>query len=261
MDVRVLQGPATADTVKNCVIDGIPGNSRVYAPVTIAARPNLSRHGVAHSKAPPRHHPPSSAKSHRCPGSTGQRIPGTGGCHAGTATLSASGDRPGCIGPIERMLILPVSAIVASSRAYIAKPPVLREHADRCLTIPFGIDPDKFDARHIDQSLLRNLRRRFGPRDDPVSRTPGLLQGNSVSYPGDGESGRQTGDYWRGAYAPVPRAGSRGARNRRPGIFLGRITTISPPIFTPPTSSRCRPANAARPSESFNWKRWRPRSR
>jgi rhamnosyl/mannosyltransferase len=66
--------------------------------------------------------------------------------------------------PIERILLNRCPTIIASSPAYIASSPVLREHADRCLTIPFGIDADKFDVRHVDQSVLRDLRQRFGPR-------------------------------------------------------------------------------------------------
>ena len=47
--------------------------------------------------------------------------------------------------PIERIATHRSPTIIASSPAYIASSPVLREHADRCHSIPFGIDAEKFD--------------------------------------------------------------------------------------------------------------------
>ena len=47
--------------------------------------------------------------------------------------------------PLERMLLKRCSAIIVGSPAYIASSPVLREYADRCHSIPYGIDAGQFD--------------------------------------------------------------------------------------------------------------------
>jgi glycosyltransferase involved in cell wall biosynthesis len=66
--------------------------------------------------------------------------------------------------PLERMLLKRCAAIVAASPAYIAGSPVLREHADRCRLIPYGIDAGQFAEDRVDHSLVEKLRQRFGPR-------------------------------------------------------------------------------------------------
>jgi rhamnosyl/mannosyltransferase len=66
--------------------------------------------------------------------------------------------------PLERILLKRSSAIVATSPAYIASSPVLREQADRCHLIPYGIDAGQFDDDRVDKSLVEKLRQRFGPR-------------------------------------------------------------------------------------------------
>ena len=66
--------------------------------------------------------------------------------------------------PLERILLKRSSAIVATSPAYVASSPVLREHADRCHLFPYGIDARLFDDDRVDKSLVENLRQRFGPR-------------------------------------------------------------------------------------------------
>lgn len=66
--------------------------------------------------------------------------------------------------PFERLLLNRCAAIVATSPAYIASSPVLREHADRCHLIPYGIDARQFDNDRVDRSLADKLRQRFGPR-------------------------------------------------------------------------------------------------
>jgi glycosyltransferase involved in cell wall biosynthesis len=66
--------------------------------------------------------------------------------------------------PLERILLKRSSAIVATSPAYIVSSPVLREHADRCHLIPYGIDAGQFDDDRVDKSLVEKLRQRFGPR-------------------------------------------------------------------------------------------------
>jgi len=66
--------------------------------------------------------------------------------------------------PIERLLLRRCAAIVATSPAYIAGSPVLREHADRCHLIPFGISAEEFDEGRVDHATVRELRRRFGPK-------------------------------------------------------------------------------------------------
>jgi glycosyltransferase involved in cell wall biosynthesis len=65
--------------------------------------------------------------------------------------------------PLERILLKRSAAIVATSPAYLASSPVLREHAARCRLIPYGIDARQFDHR-VDRSLVEKLRQRFGPR-------------------------------------------------------------------------------------------------
>jgi glycosyltransferase involved in cell wall biosynthesis len=66
--------------------------------------------------------------------------------------------------PLERILLNQCAAIVATSPAYIAGSPVLREHADRCHLIPYGIDAAQFEDNRVDKSVVDNLRQRFGPR-------------------------------------------------------------------------------------------------
>ncbi|MGH7925294.1 MAG: glycosyltransferase [Candidatus Binatus sp.] len=66
--------------------------------------------------------------------------------------------------PLERLLLKRCSAIVATSPAYAAGSLVLREQADRCHLIPYGIDASLFDDGRVDQTLVEKLRRRFGPR-------------------------------------------------------------------------------------------------
>src|ERR1700735_3338097 len=66
--------------------------------------------------------------------------------------------------PLERLLLNRCAAIIATSPAYIASSPVLTEHADRCHLIPFGIYSEQFDDALVDQSAVRELRRRFGSR-------------------------------------------------------------------------------------------------
>jgi glycosyltransferase involved in cell wall biosynthesis len=66
--------------------------------------------------------------------------------------------------PLERLLLNRCAAIIATSPAYIASSPVLTEHADRCHLIPFGIYAGQFDDALVDQSAVRELRRRFGSR-------------------------------------------------------------------------------------------------
>ena len=66
--------------------------------------------------------------------------------------------------PIERLLLRRCAAIVATSPAYIASSPVLREHADRCHLIPFGISAEEFAEDRVDHATVRELRRRFGPK-------------------------------------------------------------------------------------------------
>ncbi|HWJ41267.1 MAG TPA: glycosyltransferase, partial [Candidatus Limnocylindrales bacterium] len=66
--------------------------------------------------------------------------------------------------PLERLLLNRCAAIIATSPAYIASSPVLREHADRCHLIPFGISAEEFDEDRVDPSVVRELRQRFGPR-------------------------------------------------------------------------------------------------
>jgi glycosyltransferase involved in cell wall biosynthesis len=66
--------------------------------------------------------------------------------------------------PFERLLLNRCAAIVATSPAYIASSPVLREHAGRCHLIPYGIDANQFDSDRVDRSLADQLRQRFGPR-------------------------------------------------------------------------------------------------
>jgi glycosyltransferase involved in cell wall biosynthesis len=66
--------------------------------------------------------------------------------------------------PLERLLLNRCAAIIATSPAYVASSPVLTEHADRCHLIPFGIYAEQFDDALVDQSAVRELRRRFGSR-------------------------------------------------------------------------------------------------
>jgi glycosyltransferase involved in cell wall biosynthesis len=66
--------------------------------------------------------------------------------------------------PLERLLLRRCAAIVASSPDYIASSPVLRDYADRCHLIPFGISAEQFAEDRVDQSMVRELRQRFGPR-------------------------------------------------------------------------------------------------
>jgi glycosyltransferase involved in cell wall biosynthesis len=66
--------------------------------------------------------------------------------------------------PFERLLLNRSAAIVATSPAYSASSPVLREHAGRCHLIPYGIDAGQFADDRIDRSLADKLRQRFGPR-------------------------------------------------------------------------------------------------
>lgn len=66
--------------------------------------------------------------------------------------------------PLERLLLRQCAAIVATSPAYIAGSPVLRGHANLCNLIPYGIDAEQFDDDRVDQSLVGELRQRFGPR-------------------------------------------------------------------------------------------------
>ena len=66
--------------------------------------------------------------------------------------------------PLERMLLNRCSAIVATSPAYSAGSLVLREHADKCRLIPYGIDAEQFDEARVDRSIVEKLRQRFGPR-------------------------------------------------------------------------------------------------
>jgi glycosyltransferase involved in cell wall biosynthesis len=66
--------------------------------------------------------------------------------------------------PLERMLLNRCAAIVATSPAYSAGSPVLREHADKCHLIPYGIDAEQFDDDRVDRSIVDKLRQRFGPR-------------------------------------------------------------------------------------------------
>jgi glycosyltransferase involved in cell wall biosynthesis len=66
--------------------------------------------------------------------------------------------------PLERMLLNRCAAIVATSPAYSAGSPVLREHADKCHLISYGIDAEQFDEARVDRSIVDRLRRRFGPR-------------------------------------------------------------------------------------------------
>jgi glycosyltransferase involved in cell wall biosynthesis len=66
--------------------------------------------------------------------------------------------------PLERLLLNRSAAIIATSPPYIASSPVLAEHADRCHLIPFGIAAEQFDDAQVDQSAVRELRRRFGSR-------------------------------------------------------------------------------------------------
>ena len=66
--------------------------------------------------------------------------------------------------PLERMLLNRCSAVVATSPAYVASSPVLREHADKCHLIPYGIDAGQFDEARVDRSIVEKLRQRFGPR-------------------------------------------------------------------------------------------------
>jgi glycosyltransferase involved in cell wall biosynthesis len=161
MDVRVLVA-SNHRYRENSVIDGIPV-TRVHVPVTIAGAP-ICPGMLWHIR-----------KNH--PDIIHLHLPNP----TGVLAVLASGYRGRVIvtwhsdivrqrrlaqlyRPIERVLLNRCATIIASSPAYIASSPVLREHADRCRPIPFGIDAEKFDVRHVDQSLLRDLRQRFGPR-------------------------------------------------------------------------------------------------
>jgi rhamnosyl/mannosyltransferase len=161
MDVRVLVA-SNHRYRENSVIDGIPV-TRVHVPVTIAGAPicpgmlwhiRKNRPDIIHLHLPN----PTGVLAVLSSGYRGRVV----------VTWHSDIVRQRRLArlyrPIERILLNRCAAIVASSPAYIASSPVLREHADRCRSIPFGIDAEKFDERHVDQSLLRELRQRFGPR-------------------------------------------------------------------------------------------------
>ena len=160
MDVRVLVA-SNHRYRENSVIDGIPV-TRVHVPVTIAGAPicpgmlwhiRKNRPDIIHLHLPN----PTGVLAVLSSGYRGRVV----------VTWHSDIVRQRRLArlyrPIERILLNRCAAIVASSPAYIASSPVLREHADRCRSIPFGIDAEKFDDRHVDQSMLRDLRQRFGP--------------------------------------------------------------------------------------------------
>jgi glycosyltransferase involved in cell wall biosynthesis len=161
MDVRVLVA-SNHRYHEESVIDGIPV-SRVHVPVTIAGAPicpgmlwqiRKNRPDIIHLHLPN----PTGVLAVLSSGYRGRVV----------VTWHSDIVRQRRLArlyrPVERLLLNKCVAIVASSPAYIASSPVLREHADRCRSIPFGIDAEKFDDRHVDQSLVRELRQRFGPR-------------------------------------------------------------------------------------------------
>ena len=161
MDVRVLVASNTRYHEES-TIDGIP-ITRVHVPVTIAGAPicpgmvwhiRKKRPDIIHLHLPN----PTGVLAVLASGYRGRVV----------VTWHSDIVRQRRLArlylPIERILLNRCPTIVASSPAYIASSPVLREHADRCRSIPFGIDAEKFDVRQVDQALLRELRRRFGPR-------------------------------------------------------------------------------------------------
>jgi glycosyltransferase involved in cell wall biosynthesis len=161
MDVRVLVA-SNHRYRENSVIDGIPV-SRVHVPITIAGAP-ICPGMVWHI----RKHRPDIIHLH-LPNPTGVLAVLASG-YRGRVVVTWHSDivrqrrLARLYRPIERVLLNRCATIIASSPAYIASSPVLREHVNRCRSIPFGIDPEKFDDRHVDQSMLHDLRRRFGPR-------------------------------------------------------------------------------------------------
>jgi glycosyltransferase involved in cell wall biosynthesis len=161
MDVHVLVA-SNRRYREHSVIDGIPV-TRVHVPVTIAGAP-ICPGMLWHI----RKHRPDIIHLH-LPNPTGVLAVLSSG-YRGRVVVTWHSDivrqrrLARLYRPIERLLLNRCAAIVASSPAYIASSPVLREHAGRCRSIPFGIDAEKFDDRHVDQSMLRDLRRRFGPR-------------------------------------------------------------------------------------------------
>lgn len=66
--------------------------------------------------------------------------------------------------PLERLLLERCAAIVATSPAYISSSTILKQFADRCHLIPFGISAEQFDEGRVDRSAVRELRRRFGSK-------------------------------------------------------------------------------------------------
>jgi glycosyltransferase involved in cell wall biosynthesis len=161
MDVRVLVA-SNHRYRENSVIDGIPV-TRVHVPVTIAGAPicpgmlwhiRENRPDIIHLHLPN----PTGVLAVLASGYRGRVV----------VTWHSDIVRQRRLArlyrPVERILLNRCPTIIASSPAYIASSPVLREHADRCLSIPFGIDAERFDVRHVDQSLLRDLRQRHGPR-------------------------------------------------------------------------------------------------
>jgi glycosyltransferase involved in cell wall biosynthesis len=161
MDVRVLVA-SNRRWGEECVIDGVPV-TRVHVPISVAGAPicpgmlwhiRKNRPDIIHLHLPN----PTGVLAVLA---SGYRGPVVVTWHSDIVRQRRLAR---LYQPIERLLLRQCAAIVASSPAYIASSPVLREHADRCRSIPFGIDAEKFDDRHVDQSLVRELRQRFGSR-------------------------------------------------------------------------------------------------
>lgn len=64
--------------------------------------------------------------------------------------------------PILHRFLRRADAIIATSPDYAASSPVLRRHAERVTTIPFGIDVDAL--QRVDADEVRAIRARFGER-------------------------------------------------------------------------------------------------
>ncbi len=161
MDVRVLVA-GDGWRGEKCLIDGVPV-TRVQVPISIAGAPicpgmvwhiRKNRPDIIHLHLPN----PTGALAVLF---SGYRGPVVVTWHSDIVRQRRLAR---LYQPVERLLLKQCAAIIASSPAYIASSPVLCEHINRCHSIPFGIDAEQFDDRRVDQSLVSELRQRFGPR-------------------------------------------------------------------------------------------------
>jgi rhamnosyl/mannosyltransferase len=64
--------------------------------------------------------------------------------------------------PFQKRFLSRADRIIATSPNYLATSEVLQQHKEKCVPIPYGIDPDL--TSRADEQKIRELRERYGPR-------------------------------------------------------------------------------------------------